>query len=72
MPPAYFLNASRPPGGSLNPIGYRYRTLSYASGRFDAYFFEKNLQGDVIAVGNKNGVMLRRGITPIFFFFEIF
>ena len=38
------------------PIGYRYRTPSYASGVFDGYFFEKNLQGDIVAVYNQNGV----------------
>ena len=38
------------------PIGYRYRTPSYADGVFDGYFFEKNLQGDIVAVYNQNGV----------------
>ena len=38
------------------PIGYRYRTPSYASGVFDGYFFEKNLQGDIVAVYNQNGI----------------
>ena len=38
------------------PIGYRYRTPSYARGVFDGYFFEKNLQGDIVAVYNQNGI----------------
>ena len=40
------------------PIGYRYRTPSYASGVFDGYFFEKNLQGDIIAVYSQSGTKL--------------
>ena len=34
------------------PIGMKYRTPSYANGVFDCYFFEKNMQGDIIAVYN--------------------
>ncbi len=41
-----------------SPIGYRYRTPSYASGVFDAYFYEKNLQGDIIKVFNQSGTQL--------------
>ena len=33
----------------------QYRTSNYASGTFDFYFFEKNLQGDIVAVYNSNG-----------------
>lgn len=40
------------------PIGYRYRRPSYASGVFDGYFFEKNLQGDVVAIYNQSGTKL--------------
>ena len=40
------------------PLGYRYRTPSYASGVFDVYFFEKNLQGDIVAVYNQSGTKL--------------
>lgn len=40
------------------PLGYRYRTPSYANGVFDGYFFEKNLQGDIIAVYNQSGTKL--------------
>ncbi len=34
------------------------RTPSYAAGVFDCYFFEKNLQGDIIAVYDANGTKL--------------
>ena len=40
------------------PLGYRYRTPSYASGVFDAYFFEKNLQGDIIGIYSQTGTKL--------------
>ncbi len=30
------------------PIGLKYRTGAYATGIFDYFFFEKNLQGDTI------------------------
>ena len=32
-----------------------YRTTSYAEGTFDVFWFEKNLQGDVIAIYNNAG-----------------
>ncbi|MBO7303798.1 MAG: hypothetical protein J6V09_01055, partial [Clostridia bacterium] len=32
------------------PIGFRYRKSTYAEGAWDSYFYEKNLQGDIIAV----------------------
>ena len=38
-----------------SPIGMQYRTSNYASRVFDAYFFEKNVQGDIIAVYNSTG-----------------
>ena len=38
--------------------GMRYRTSSYAEGVFDEYLFEKNLQGDVVAVYNTSGTKL--------------
>ena len=40
------------------PIGMKYRTAAYAAGVFDTFFFEKNLQGDVIAVYDSNGTKL--------------
>ncbi len=41
-----------------SPIGMQYRTASYAEYVFDTYFFEKNLQGDVVAVINSNGIKI--------------
>ena len=38
-----------------SPIGIQFRKTSYAEGDFDYYFFEKNLQGDVIAIYNADG-----------------
>ena len=37
------------------PIGLQYRTSNYASGVFDFFFFDKNLQGDVIGIYNADG-----------------
>lgn len=37
------------------PIGLQYRTKSYAANVFDTFYFEKNLQGDIIAVYNADG-----------------
>ena len=33
----------------------QYRNTSYAEGKFDTYWFEKNLQGDIVAVYNQAG-----------------
>ena len=33
-----------------SPIGMQYRNTSYAEGVFDTYWFEKNLQGDVVMI----------------------
>ena len=41
-----------------SPIGMQYRTTSYAEGVFDTYWFEKNLQGDIVAVYNDAGTLL--------------
>ena len=41
---------------SGSPIGMQYRTTSYAANTFDTFYFEKNLQGDVVAVYTENGV----------------
>ncbi len=43
---------------SGSPIGMQYRTASYAEGVFDTYWFEKNLQGDIVAVYNDAGTLL--------------
>ena len=37
------------------PIGMKIRTNTQAEGEFDEYFFEKNLQGDIVAVYNMDG-----------------
>jgi len=41
-----------------SPIGMQYRNTSYGEGQFDTYWFEKNLQGDVVAVYNQAGTKL--------------
>ena len=41
-----------------SPIGIQYRNTSYAEGVFDTYWFEKNLQGDIVAVYNQAGTKL--------------
>ena len=40
---------------SGSPIGMQYRDKTYDEGVFDTYYFEKNLQGDIIAVYNAAG-----------------
>ena len=37
------------------PIGMMYRTESYAVDQWDVFWFEKNLQGDIVAVYNSSG-----------------
>ena len=41
-----------------SPIGMQYRNTSYAEGKFDTYWFEKNLQGDIVAIYNDSGVRI--------------
>lgn len=41
-----------------SPIGMQFRTSSMAANTFYTYWFEKNLQGDVIAVYNESGTKL--------------
>ena len=43
---------------SGSPIGMQYRTNNMAEGMFYTYLFEKNLQGDIIAVYNTSGTKL--------------
>ena len=43
---------------SGSPIGLQYRTKSYAANVFDTFYFEKNLQGDIIAVYNASGTKI--------------
>ena len=38
-----------------SPIGMEYRNSTYAEGVFEPFYFETNLQGDIIAVYNKLG-----------------
>ena len=38
------------------PIGMQYRNTTYAKDRFDTFYFEKNLFGDIVAVYNSSGV----------------
>ena len=33
-----------------SPIGMQYRNTSYGEGQFDTYWYEKNLQGDVVMI----------------------
>ena len=40
------------------PIGMQYRNASYAKGSFDVYWFEKNVQGDIVAVYGETGTKL--------------
>ena len=40
---------------SGTPIGMMYRTTSYAENVWDVFWYEKNLQGDIIAVYNSTG-----------------
>ena len=41
-----------------SPIGMQSRNTSYGEGQFDTYWFEKNLQGDIVAVYNQAGTKL--------------
>ena len=43
---------------STGVIGFRYRASTYAADKWDLYFFEKNLQGDIVAVYNTAGLKL--------------
>ena len=38
-----------------SPIGIKFRRANYAAGAYDYYFFEKNLQGDIVAIYNESG-----------------
>ena len=41
-----------------SPIGMQYRTTSMAKGDFYTFWFEKNLQGDIIAIYTENGTKI--------------
>ena len=38
-----------------SPIGIKFRRANYAAGEYDYFFFEKNLQGDIVAIYNESG-----------------
>ena len=40
------------------PIGLQYRNKTYGTYTFDTYYFEKNLQGDIIAIYTENGTKI--------------
>lgn len=40
------------------PIGFKYHAASYAEDVWDIFWYEKNLQGDIVAVYNKAGTKL--------------
>ena len=40
------------------PIGLQYRNKTYEKYDFDTYYFEKNLQGDIIAIYTENGTKI--------------
>ena len=67
----YYLDGSRIVGEETNgnitvyfydslglPIGFGYHASTYASGAFDVYWYEKNLQGDIVAIYNHAGTKL--------------
>ena len=41
-----------------SPMGLKYRTNAYAANEYDYFFFEKNLQGDIVAVYNASGTKI--------------
>ena len=41
-----------------SPIGMQYRNSTYAQNAWDIYYYEKNLQGDIVAVYNSTGTKL--------------
>ena len=40
------------------PIGFKYRSGSYASDEWDIYWYEKNLQGDIVSILSSAGTTL--------------
>ena len=67
----YYLNGSRivaeETSGNLtvyiydasgSPIGMQYRGANYSAGAWDIYWYEKNLQGDIVAVYGADGTKL--------------
>ena len=42
------------------PLGIKYRTSNYAANDYDYFYFEKNLQGDIVAIYNESGTQIGR------------
>ena len=41
-----------------SPVGMQYRNDTYTKNKWDTYWFEKNLQGDILGVYNSTGTKL--------------
>ena len=41
-----------------SPIGFKYRASSYENDTWYVYWYDKNLQGDIVAIYNTNGTKL--------------
>ena len=41
-----------------SPIGFKYRTSTYADDAWDTYWYGKNLQGDIVAIYGSDGTLL--------------
>ena len=41
-----------------SPVALKYRTSAYAAGVYDLFFYEKNLQGDIIGIYNASGTKI--------------
>lgn len=41
-----------------SPLGFRYRYYTYADDVWDTYWYDRNLQGDIIAIYSANGTQL--------------
>ena len=42
-----------------SPIGMQYRSIGMTENTFETYWFEKNLQGDIVAIYNMSGAKIR-------------
>ena len=41
-----------------SPLGFKYRLNTYAEDAWDTYWYEKNMQGDIVAIYSENGTKL--------------
>ena len=41
-----------------SPLGFKYRLSTYAEDVWDTYWYEKNMQGDIVAIYSENGTKL--------------